>query len=84
MYVTGKGDYNIICDVCGWKMKASHGRKRWDGYIVCKDDWEPRQPLDFYTTPNDVHVLPYTRPDSNGIDVGPAINPLTTTTPAPR
>ena len=35
-----KGDWNIICDVCGCKMKRSEARKRWDGMLVCGDDWE--------------------------------------------
>ena len=82
--VTGKGNYNVLCDVCGFKMKASEVKKRWDGFMVCKEDWEPRHPLDFYAPPTDVFVLPFTRPDSDGIDVGPAINSTTTTTPAPR
>lgn len=84
MHVTGKGNYNVLCDVCGFKMKASEVKKRWDGAIVCKEDWEQRHQLDFYETRNDVHKLPFTRPDNDGVDVSPAINPLTTTTPAPR
>lgn len=84
MHVTGSGNYNVLCDVCGFKMKASEVRRRWDGAIVCKEDWEQRHPLDFYTTRNDVHKLPFTRPDNDGVDVSPAINPNTTTTPAPR
>lgn len=56
-------EYNVICDVCRRKMKASDLRKRWDGFMVCKDDWEPRHPLDFYRPKNDTHVLPFTRPD---------------------
>jgi hypothetical protein len=73
-------EYNAICDVCGFKKKASQLRKRWDGMRVCEDDFELRHPLDFYTTRNDVHLLPWTRHDSEGIDVGPAINPATHTT----
>jgi len=77
---TGSFGYNSICDVCGFKFKASMLRKRWDGFMVCKGDYEMRHPMDFYTTRNDAHLLPWTRPDSDGIDVGPAINPLTHTT----
>lgn len=81
---TGSYGHNAICDVCGFKFKASMLRKRWDGFMVCKHDYELRHPMDFYTTRNDAHLLPWTRPDSAGIDVGPAINPSTTTTPRPR
>lgn len=83
-YVTGSYDYNAICDGCGRKMKASQLRKRWDGLMMCREDWEPRHPMDFYKTRNDSHKLPWTRPDSNGEDIGPPLNPETiTTTPLP-
>lgn len=80
MRATGSFGYNANCDVCGFKHKASQLRKRWDGLMVCVKDFELRHPMDFYTTRNDAHLLPWTRSDSNGIDVGPAINPLTHTT----
>lgn len=41
------GDNNVICDVSGRKVKASETRKRWDGLVVCREDWEPRHPQDF-------------------------------------
>lgn len=62
-YITKKFDYNVICDVCGWQMKAHQLQKRWDGKMVCKEDWEPRHPSDFYRTRQDAHRLPFTRPD---------------------
>jgi len=40
------GDSNAICDVCGFKFKHSQLRKRWDGAMVCRADWEPRHPQD--------------------------------------
>lgn len=40
------GDSNCICDVCGFKYKRSQLKKRWDGAIVCSEDWEPRHPQD--------------------------------------
>jgi hypothetical protein len=85
MKATESYSYNVLCDVCGFKMKASKLLKRWDGKMVCKDDWEPRHSLDFYTTPNDTHALPYIRTDDNNLpDVGPAINSAThTTIPTP-
>jgi hypothetical protein len=57
-------EYNAICDICGFKKKSYELQKRWDGYWVCKEDWEPRHILDFYRTKNDTHQLPFTRPDS--------------------
>jgi hypothetical protein len=55
--------YNGVCDVCGFKKKSYELRKRWDGFMVCEEDWEPRHVLDFYKTRNDTHQLPWTRPD---------------------
>ncbi len=38
------GSHNIICDVCGGKFKFHQVKKRWDGLIVCKDDFENDHP----------------------------------------
>ena len=74
MRSTRSYEYNVLCPVCQFKMKASDLRWRWDGLWVCKDDWEPRHPLDFYTARNDVHPLPFMYPDNNGINIGPPAN----------
>lgn len=68
---SGSYVYNVICDVCGFQYKSNELKKRWDGYMVCEADWEPRNILDFYVPANDSHKLPYTRPDNDGIDVSP-------------
>ncbi len=41
------GDSYVICDECGFKVRASETRKRWDNRRVCPKDWEPRHPQDF-------------------------------------
>lgn len=38
------GDNYAICDECGFKYRRSELRKRWDGLLVCRKDWEPRHP----------------------------------------
>jgi len=38
------GDRNAICDLCGFEYKLSQLRKRWDGLLVCRKDWEPEHP----------------------------------------
>lgn len=58
------GDYNAICDVCGFKFKASSLRKRWDGFMVCHKDFEIRHPQDFVRGIKDTQSLPWTRPES--------------------
>ena len=55
------GDWNINCDVCGRKIKASESRQRWDGFRVCADDWEMRHPQDFLRSKPEVISVPYTR-----------------------
>lgn len=40
------GDSNGLCDSCGFKFKQSALRKRWDGAMVCRDDYELRHPQD--------------------------------------
>ena len=54
-------DWNAICDVCGFKFKASQLRKRWDGAMVCKADYEERHPGDFLRARPDNQAVPWTR-----------------------
>lgn len=65
------GDYNALCDVCGFKFKASELKKRWDGVMVCEADWEPRQPQDFVRGVKDQRALPFTRPEPADTFVDP-------------
>jgi hypothetical protein len=39
--------WNVICQVCRKKVKASEIKKRWDGLLVCDEDFEHRHPNDF-------------------------------------
>ncbi len=41
------GDNHVICDVCGFKYRASQTRMRWDNLRVCHKDWEPRHPQEY-------------------------------------
>lgn len=56
------GDWNITCDVCSKKIKASTSKKRWDGFIVCPEDFEQRHPQDFVKSQSDKVTVPFTRP----------------------
>lgn len=56
------GDWNITCDVCSKKIKASRSYRRWDGLIVCQDDMEMRHPQDFVRAKQDKISVPFTRP----------------------
>jgi len=59
------GSWNAICDVCGFKFKQEDLKKRWDGFMVCKEDWEPQHPSDKYRSPKQEPPLPWTRPEKD-------------------
>lgn len=42
----GGGTYGI-CDECGFKYRLSEMKKRWDGALVCRKDYEPQHPQEF-------------------------------------
>ena len=56
------GDWNVVCDVCSKKIKASDAKQRWDGLIVCPTDFESRHPQDFVKARTDKITVPFTRP----------------------
>lgn len=56
------GDWNAVCFECGRKRKASMLRKHWQGYYVCSEHWEPRQPQDFVRNVPDVMTVPWAQP----------------------
>ena len=57
------GGWLVICDACGRKFKESELRKRWDGLMVCRGDWEVRQPQDYVRGVADIQAPPYVRPE---------------------
>ena len=56
------GDHNVICDVCSRKIKMSEAKLRWDGFLVCKDDFEMRHPQDFIRSRQDKISVEISRP----------------------
>ena len=56
------GDWNCICDVCGKKIKASKIKHRWDGLLVCPEDFEHRHSQDFIKVRQDKIIVPFLRP----------------------
>lgn len=59
------GDWNFICDVCGFKFKASEGIRRWDGVYVCRKDFEHRHPQEKRRGIKDTQNVEWTRPESD-------------------
>jgi hypothetical protein len=68
------GNY-IICDECGFKIRASESRKRWDGLRVCQADYEPRHPQDFVRGRHDKQRADVTRPEPTDVFVTVDLTP---------
>ena len=58
------GAWAAICDICGWKFKSHELKKRWDGKMVCDEDFEARHPSDFIRHRNRELTVPYIAPES--------------------
>ena len=56
------GNYNALCDSCGRKFKALDLQKRWDGLMVCKEDYELRHEQDFLRVQKEKISVPWSRP----------------------
>jgi hypothetical protein len=63
------GSYNCICQVCGFQFKAEDIKKRWDGLLVCKEDFELRHPMDFIRVPTESKPLLFTAPEPTETEV---------------
>ena len=48
------GENWVECDVCGMDFRASEVKWRWDGLLVCEEDWEPRHQQDYVRPREDV------------------------------
>jgi hypothetical protein len=57
------GDWNAVCDRCGFKFKAEDLVKEWTGLLVCKSDHETRHPSDFLRVPKEDTSVPWSRPE---------------------
>lgn len=57
------GDHWVHCDECGFKVRASETRMRWDRMRVCIRDWEPRHPQDLVRGKRDRQRVPNARPE---------------------
>jgi hypothetical protein len=65
------GDWNAICDVCGFKYKASELKKRWDNLMVCSKDYEHRHPQLYIHVSPDSSNLPWTRQEPEDLFLDP-------------
>lgn len=69
------GQWNAVCDRCGFEYKARQLRKEWTGLRTCcgsgtNDCFEVRHPQDSVKGRKDRQTVPWTRPETD-IDVSP-------------
>jgi hypothetical protein len=56
------GNWNALCDSCGRKFKALDLKQRWDGLMVCQEDWESRHPQTLLKVQREKIAVPFARP----------------------
>ena len=56
------GNWNALCDVCGFKFKALDLKRDWRGLMVCKDDYELRHESDFLRVQKEKITVEFSRP----------------------
>lgn len=71
-----KGAWKVQCDRCGFDYLNHQVRKEWTGLRVCSGAdtngcWEPRHPQDSLRGKVDHQRVPWSRPESDGVDVSP-------------
>lgn len=57
-----RGEFNVICDRCGRKLKSGQVTKEWTGLIVCHRCLDERHPQDFVRGVRDQMSVPFSRP----------------------
>jgi hypothetical protein len=55
------GVWNAICDVCGFEFKSDKMKKRWDGLMVCSDDFELDHPQKYLRVREESQSVPWVR-----------------------
>ncbi len=53
-----KGQWKVICDVCGWEFLSSEVRKRWDGLLVDRRCFETDHPQKYLRVQSDPRPVP--------------------------
>lgn len=58
------GQWNAICDRCGFKFKSAELRKDWQGLMVCEEDFETRHPQSLLRVKTEKAFPEWTRPQT--------------------
>lgn len=61
------GQWWIHCDVCGFKFKSDQIKKRWDGLMVCENDFEHDHPQKFLRVREDKQSVPFVRKQADDV-----------------
>ena len=69
-YTYKPGEWNVLCQVCGFRFPASKINKRWDGLLVCKSCWESRHPQDLLRIPAEDTSVPFSSPEPDPVFIG--------------
>ncbi len=56
------GSFYRVCERTGFVTRAENTRREWQGLIVSKRVFEPRQPQDFVRGVQDIQTVPLPRP----------------------
>lgn len=56
------GQWNVTCDLTGFRMKSGKVVRRWDGMMVRRGSSEARHPQDFLRSVPDDMSVPFSRP----------------------
>lgn len=56
------GSWNTVCYFCGFKRKGDEMLRYWQGFYVCPEHWEARQPQDFARSVPDNQSPPWSQP----------------------
>lgn len=67
------GDHWVIDDRTGRKIRSSEARKEWNGLLVHRSVWEPRQPQEFVRGHADRQAVDDPRPRGVDTFTGPLI-----------
>ena len=59
--------HKFICDVCGFELYSEKKRKRWDGLIVCPDDFESDHPQKYIRVEPDGQPVDDPRPEAEDV-----------------
>lgn len=70
--------HRVICDRTGFERHIEDCQYEWNGMLVLKSEWEPRQPQDYVRGVPDGKPVKDVRPDSEPEFVGmygPTVRP---------